>query len=130
MPPGELACRELTDIQAMRLPQKGEFKAYYTFLSEAVRKFLGAEYEFHVLERTTEEMLREIRRRDMPDSVKQRINALLPEADMAKFAKYAPTVENAETAMQDAWRIVEESLEYHRPKPPESSASGGEERLA
>ena len=121
IPPGELARRELADIQAMRLPQKGEFKAYYTLLSETVRKFVGAEYEFHVLERTTEEILGEIRRRDMPESVKQRINALLPEADLAKFAKYAPSVANADAAMQDAARIVDDSLEFHRPKLSENS---------
>ncbi len=123
IPPGELARRELADIQAMRLPQKGEFKAYYTLLSETVRKFVGAEYEFHVLERTTEEILGEVRRRDMPESVKQRINALLPEADLAKFAKYAPSVANADTAMQDAARIVDDSLEFHRPKLSEHSAA-------
>lgn len=121
IPPGELARRELADIQAMRLPQKGEFKAYYTLLSETVRKFVGAEYGFHVLERTTEEILGEIRRRDMPESVKQRINALLPEADLAKFAKYAPSVANADAAMQDAARIVDDSLEFHRPKLSENS---------
>ena len=123
IPPGELARRELADIQAMRLPQKGEFKAYYTLLSETVRKFVGAEYEFHVLERTTEEILGEVRRRDMPESVKQRINALLPEADLAKFAKYAPSVANADAAMQDAARIVDDSLEFHRPKLSEHSAA-------
>ena len=123
IPPGELAHRELADIQAMRLPQKGEFKAYYTLLSETVRKFVGAEYAFHVLERTTEEILGEVRRRDMPESVKQRINALLPEADLVKFAKYAPSVANADAAMQDAARIVDDSLEFHRPKLSEHSAA-------
>jgi len=114
LPPGDVAHRELAEIQAMQLPAKGEFKQYYFLVSEAVRKFLGAEYQFHVLERTTEEILREIRQHDMPDGVKRDINLLLPEADMAKFAKYVPTVEQAEYAMQQAVQIVDESLAHHR----------------
>ncbi len=39
---------------------------------------------------------------------------MLPEADMVKFAKYVPTVEQAEYAMQQAVRIVDESLAHHR----------------
>ena len=114
LPPGDVARRELAEILAMQLPAKGEFKQYYFLVSEAVRKFLGAEYQFHVLERTTEEILQEIQQRDMPDGVKREINLLLPEADMVKFAKYVPTVEQAESAMQQAARIVDDSLAHHR----------------
>ena len=114
LPPGDVAHRELAEIEAMQLPMQGEFKQYYFLVSESVRKFLGAEYHFHVLERTTEEILQEIQRRDMPDGVKREINLLLPEADMVKFAKYVPTVEQAESAMQQAVRIVDESLAHHR----------------
>lgn len=116
LPPGELAHRELAEIQTMKLPGKGEFKKYYILVSESVRKFLGAEYHFHVLERTTEEILDEIRQRDIPDRVRRQISTFLPEADMVKFAKYIPTIEEADTAMEQALKIVDESLEYHRPK--------------
>ncbi len=114
LPPGDIAHRELADIEAMQLPMQGEFKQYYFLVSESVRKFLGAEYQFHVLERTTEEILQEIQQRDMSDGVKREINLLLPEADMVKFAKYVPTVEQAEYAMQQAVRIVDESLAHHQ----------------
>ena len=114
LPPGDIAHRELAEIEAMQLPMQGEFKQYYFLVSESVRKFLGAEYHFHVLERTTEEILQEIQRRDMPDGVKREINLLLPEADMVKFAKYVPTVKQAEYAMQQAVRIVDDSVIHHQ----------------
>ena len=113
LPPGELAHRELSEIQAMKLPSKGEFKQYYFLLSESVRKFLGAEYHFHVLERTTDEILRDIGQQDIPEKTKRRISSFLPEADMVKFAKYIPSLEQTDEAMQQAWSIVDESLEYH-----------------
>ena len=126
LPPGELAHRELEEIQAMKLPSKGEFKQYYFLLSESVRKFLGAEYHFHVLERTTEEILQDIRQRDIPEKIKLRISGFLPEADMVKFAKYVPTLEQTDDAMQQALNIVDESLEYHQRPPEASSQEAGE----
>lgn len=116
LPPGEVAHRELAEIQAMQLPRKGEFKKYYFLLSESVRKFLGAEYHFHVLERTTEEILEEIQYRDIPETIRRQIGIFLPETDLVKFAKYIPTLEEADHAMEQALNIVAESLEYHRPK--------------
>ena len=114
LPPGEIAQRELAAIQAMKLPGKGEFKKYYILVSESVRKFLGAEYHFPVLERTTEEILSEIQERAMPDTIKRRVSTFLPEADMVKFAKYLPTLEEADHTMDQALKIVDESLGYHR----------------
>ena len=69
-----------------------------------------------MLERTTEEILAEIQQRDIPGTIRGRISAFLPEADMVKFAKYTPTVEQADSAMEQALHIVDESLGYHRPK--------------
>ncbi len=114
LPPGDVAHQELAEIQAMKLPSKGEFKEYYTLISETVRKFLGAEYHFHVLERTTEEILTDIQAQNMPDKIKRRVSTFLPEADVVKFAKYTPTLEQSEQAMEVALQIVDDSLEYHQ----------------
>ncbi len=115
LPPGDVAHRELAEIQAMHLPSKGQFKEYYTFVSESVRKFLGAEYHFPVLERTTGEILTDIQAQNMPDAIKRQVSNFLPEADMVKFAKYTPTLEQADKVMEEALRIVDESLAYHQP---------------
>ena len=112
--PEEVVRKELGEIQAMKLPVKGEFKQYYTLLSESIRKFLGAEFGFPVLERTTEEVVHDIQHHDVPDRVKERTGKFLYEADMVKFAKYIPLLEEADAAMEQALKIVDESVEYHR----------------
>jgi hypothetical protein len=116
LPPGELAHKELTQIRALKLPIKGEFKAYYTMISETVRKFLGAEFNFPVLERTTEEVLNDIQRRDLPDNVRKCTEIFLQEADLVKFAKYIPLIEETDAAMEQAFAIVDESIAYHQVK--------------
>ncbi|GAK57267.1 hypothetical protein U27_04232 [Candidatus Vecturithrix granuli] len=112
--PGEVAHKELAEIQARQLPAKGEFKTYYFLLSETVRKFLGAEFHFPVLERTTEEILRDIHHRDLPEAIKRRISIFLPEADIVKFAKYIPSFQEADEAMTQARLIVDDSLACHQ----------------
>lgn len=112
--PEEVVRKELDEIQAMKLPAKGEFKHYYTLLSESIRKFLGAEFDFPVLERTTEEVVQNIQYQDVPDRVKERTGKFLYEADMVKFAKYIPLLEEADAAMEQALKIVDNSVEYHR----------------
>lgn len=114
LPPAVVARRELALIQEQNLPARGEFKAYYTLISEVVRKFLGAEFGFHVLERTTEEVMQDIRRHDVPPAIVDETARFLREADMVKFAKYMPLLEEAEAAMQQALRLVDDSVEYHQ----------------
>lgn len=116
LPPGERAHRELAQIRTLKLPVKGEFKQYYTLVSEAVRKFLGAEFGFPVLERTTEEVLADIRQRDVPDYVRQRTGQFLQDADLVKFAKSIPLLAEADSAMAQAVKIVDESVAYHQPQ--------------
>lgn len=122
--PGEIAHKELDEIQARQLPAKGEFKTYYFLLSETVRKFLGSEFHFPVLERTTEEILHDLQHRDLPDAIKRRVNTFLPATDMVKFAKYIPGFQEADEAMIQARLIVDDSLACHQPqesKKPETS---------
>ena len=85
-------------------------------VSESVRKFLGAEFGFHVLERTTEEVMQDIQKRDVPDRIREDTGKFLQEADMVKFAKYIPLPQEADAAMEQALTIVDESVEYHRAK--------------
>ncbi len=114
LPPAVVARKELANIRAMDLPTRGEFKAYYSLVSEAVRKFLGAEFGFHVLERTTREVMQDIQQRDVPQTIVDKTARFLREADMVKFAKYIPLLEETDDAMQHALQLVDESVEYHQ----------------
>ena len=48
----------------------------------------------------------DIRKRDVPDSVREHTGKFLREADMVKFAKYIPLPIEADTAMEQALTIV------------------------
>jgi hypothetical protein len=55
-----------------------------------------------------------MQQRDIPEPIRRRIRHLLPQADLVKFAKHRPSIEEANAIMEQARNIVEESLEYHR----------------
>lgn len=121
-PPIEVAHDELAAIAALHLPDQGEFKRYYSLLSETVRKFLGAEFCFPVLERTTDEVLAAMQQRAMPHQARELTGRFLREADLVKFAKYTPRPDEAAAALEQAYAIVDESV---RPAEPETEPEAG-----
>jgi len=103
LPADYVALTELSRIEKMNLLRSGEFKRYYTLVTDAVRRYLEERFGVDAMERTTVELLEELdgrgRRVDM-------LGDLLCEADLVKFAKHTPTVESGSSAMASAREIV------------------------
>jgi hypothetical protein len=114
LPPDIVVRRELAEIRALGLPARGEFKTYYSLVSEAVRRFLGAEFGFQVLERTTDEVVQVMRQQDVAGPIVAETDRFLRQADMVKFARYRPLIEEADAALDRALRLVDTSVEYHQ----------------
>lgn len=103
LPPDFVALAELERIAAMGLPARGEFKQFYTLVTDAVRRYLEARFGVEALERTTFELLDDLARRRLDVDG---LAALLNEADLVKFAKYKPDVARADAAMNRARDVV------------------------
>jgi hypothetical protein len=122
LPPDYVAMTELTRIARLNLLERGEFKTYYTLVTNAVRRYIEARFGVQAMDRTTGELLAELenggRRVD-------NLHDLLTEADLAKFAKYRPGKEAGEAAMSSAREIIVKSTPRH-PQPRETEATGEE----
>ncbi len=103
LPPDFVALAELERIAAMGLPARGEFKQFYTLVTDAVRRYLEARFGVEALERTTFELLDDLARRRLDVDG---LAALLNEADLVKFAKYKPDGARADDAMSLARDVV------------------------
>ena len=111
-PAHEVALEKLDQIRADNLLEKGLYMEYYVRLSEAVREYLGGRYGFDGLDRTTEEMLRQMAHANLPTSLgEQFLTHLLYECDLVKFAKYAPGSIDQEEALRSAYRLVHETTD-------------------
>jgi hypothetical protein len=81
---------ELEKIARMGLVDRGEYKQYYTLLSELFRRYLEARAGIDAMERTTFEIMWDLRDHPVGRRCATDVEGLLSEADMVKFAKYRP----------------------------------------
>ncbi len=65
-------------------------KAFYSTIIEAVRVYLKQAYNIPATEATTTEIMAEARKSSLPADARDRLWALLGEADLVKFAKHVP----------------------------------------
>jgi hypothetical protein len=106
-PPWEKAFERLALLKEQNLPREGRFREYYFELTEIIRQYLGRMYDVHVLEMTTEEFIDSFRQVELPGSLYERCRDFLQHADLAKFAKYQPTLERCEEDLEAAHNMVE-----------------------
>lgn len=103
LPADYVALTELTRIERMNLLEAGEFKKYYSLVTDAVRRYLMARFGVEAMDRTTREILDEFERRR---SRVEKLENLLHEADLVKFAKLTPQASAGGAAMSTAREIV------------------------
>jgi hypothetical protein len=103
LPPEVIALAELERIAALNLPVRGDYKQHYTLVVDALRHYLEARYGVEAMDRTTFELM------DVLNRHRVRVDGLEPllnEADLVKFAKFAPTPESAAQAVSRAREMV------------------------
>jgi hypothetical protein len=112
LPSDYVALSELTRIERMELLERAEFKEYYTRVVDVLRRYLEARFHVEALDRTTGEVLAQVRVLDIQSGS---LEALLREADLVKFARYLPDVESGRAAMRIAREFVAATAPRHVP---------------
>ncbi len=88
----ELSLRERTLLAIKQLRKKedwlhGKTKSHYVGFSAVLKMYLSSRYELNLMERTTYETISLLKLKGLDSSMIRRIEVLLREADMVKFAK-------------------------------------------
>ncbi len=108
-----IAYRLLDDLQFMDLPEKGEFKLYYSYLSNILRYYIEYRFKIQAPDMTTEEFLERVRYSNELDGVDRGgIERFFEISDMVKFAKFEPTSEQANEAMESVRKFVSDTQDY------------------
>ena len=103
LPADVVALQALDEIERKALLAAGEFKRFYSEVTDVLRTYLENRYNFLAMEETTDEILAELDRRNLRiDGVED----LLKEADLVKFAKHVPDAAAGTRAMESARDIV------------------------
>jgi hypothetical protein len=112
LPPFEEALEKLQELDNKLLWQNNEIKKYYSELTEIVRVFIEKELEIPALEITTHELVSLLSDYNNPKNIKpaketiRKLNALLQEADLVKFAKSTPLSHEIEEDRRDAEKVL------------------------
>ena len=106
-PPHEIAYSELDRIAALNLPARGELKRHYTLVADCLRAYVQGRYHIPAMDQTTEELLAAFRRAGVDRGHVHLFRELLAEADVVKFAKFFPPIEQAQMTIGQARHIVD-----------------------
>ncbi|MBK6810086.1 MAG: hypothetical protein IPG81_14530 [Sandaracinaceae bacterium] len=111
LPPWEVAAGELAWLAQTRRKhiEEGQWDAWVDKLSDVLRGYLGARYEFDGLESTSVEILAQLRQRKTDPRLVKRVEELLDACDLVKFANSPAGDEETDQMLASALTMVRET---------------------
>jgi len=112
IPPYDEAIEKLQELDNKLLWQNNQIKKYYSELTEIIRDFIEKELKIPALEITTQELIEALSNLDKSETLQidkettRKLNSLLSEADLVKFAKSTPLSHEIEDDRKDAENIL------------------------
>ncbi|MBK8500308.1 MAG: hypothetical protein IPL52_16185 [Flavobacteriales bacterium] len=113
VPLHERVLAALDALDRERLWQQGEHKAYQSRLTDLLRGYIEERFQVPALERTTDELLYELRVSPLNTEQQNLLGNMLRLADMVKFAKALPSPQENEQMMSSALRFVRDTMPTH-----------------
>lgn len=107
LPPDITAMRRLEELRVKRLWQDGRPKEYHSELTDILKEYIGARYDFLALEMTSEELFAGREKWADDEELFGRIRRILTIADLVKFAKLNPLPHDHEKSLEMAFAFVE-----------------------
>jgi hypothetical protein len=101
--------KELRTLEADKLWQKDEIKAYYTRLTDILRLYIEYRYDLQAMESTTDEIREMIAHKGFPADAQQKLIEILKLSDLVKFAKMTPMYDEHQKCMVYAFDIVSQT---------------------
>jgi hypothetical protein len=103
--PHEQALKDIEEIKANRTLQANDPKAYYTALTDVLRKYMVERFGFDAMEMTSTEIIESLQRSD-EQSVAE-LKELFTTADLVKFAKHAPLMNENDMNLVNAMDFIQ-----------------------
>jgi len=104
-----IALEQLAALKEKKLWQQGRIKEYYSEATEIIRRYFENRYDIMALEQTTDEIMHELKKHRHAEKVWAETERLLRRADLVKFAKYQPGIDEHEETLVVAFDLVEKT---------------------
>ena len=96
LPPHQIAIQEIERIKKEKVWKEGLHKEYYTNLTDAIRSYIKGRFDFNALEMTSTEIIEKLLESQDKKSISD-LCKLFETADLVKFAKYTPQINEHDT---------------------------------
>ena len=107
--PHEVAYKQLAAIETSDLLKRGDMETYHIQIAYVLREYISARYQIPALELTTTAQLHAMLRVQISAQCVARVQQLLANCDMVKFATYQPELSEASNRVAEARWIVDET---------------------
>lgn len=122
LPPHQLAMKEIERIKSEKVWQKGQPKEYYTELTDALRSYIKERFGFNALEMTSSEIIEKLMGMQDKEAIAD-LRSLFLTADLVKFAKHNPLMNENDANLINAIEFINETKEKEdenaKPQPTE-----------
>ena len=106
IPPREYALKQLDELTALNLIEKGFIKEYYDKLSDIIRFYVSRTYNVETMEKTTSEIYLMLKDK-IPAEYNRELKNYLLNCDFVKFAKLVPSGEEIKKDFTTAKGFIE-----------------------
>lgn len=110
LPPHHLAMNEIERIKDEKVWQKGQSKEYYTELTDVLRAYIKARFNFNALEMTSSEIIDKLLELKDKGAISD-LKILFQTADLVKFAKHDPLINENDANLINAIDFINDTKE-------------------
>jgi len=107
LPPHEQAYREMERLLAGSLLREGKIKEFHVELADIVKRYLAARFLIDTLERTSFEVLEDLKRVSVGSEPLAVAREFFLQTDLVKFAKHRPAEDEIRRSVDRAYRLVD-----------------------
>ncbi len=106
-PAHEVALEALRSLESEKLWQHGKIKDFHSQLTDIIRIYIERRYKILAMESTSDEILSAFVDGLIFKEIRDDLKEILIRADLVKFAKLLPSMEQNETSLALAYKFVE-----------------------
>ncbi len=110
-----LALRQLRELQAERLVEKGDIKGFHIRVSGVLRRYIENRFGVHAPEQTTEEFLATLGNDGTLGESRPLLREFLNRCDLVKFAKHQPATAESQDTFDTCRQFVVETAASDAP---------------
>ncbi|NOX37127.1 MAG: protein BatD [Calditrichaeota bacterium] len=106
-PAHEIAYSEIEQLLNSGLMSCGEWKTFFTLLSDILRRYVENRFFVPAMEDTTSELMYALREMNIETAALDNLEKTLELCDLVKFARYEPVAKEVDRAIQQARNFIE-----------------------